>query len=384
MANEIESGLLVAALNKIDIDEAFGIVRDTYQGVLGTARMMGAERAIEGHRFAWLEMAVGAGGSAAAAAATDAATTVSVVDGSKFRAGMMVTPEGSDETMLVTAVSGNDLTVVRGVLGAAAAIPQDTVILIDSIGREENSLAENDTTVAPYEVENFFQTMDTGLEFSRRALATLQYGNTNDLTFQLGERVKQLGIQMNRALIRGAKLSTQIGGKTRTYTGGMRYFIDQAGSNVDAGGQALTLEQIDNINADLVARGGTADTIVVGIDKARELNALVSANYASQRLVDYQADKGSVTRLPSDLPLLGNVNQIVVDTHLNANELFIYDSSKLGIKYMAAGNANADGAWRTLDATQIGQDGQAVRILGDFGFEIRNADTHMARLHNLA
>ena len=121
----------------------------------------------------------------------------------------------------------------------------------------------------------------------------------------------------------------------------------------------------------------------MGINKARQINNLVSANYSSQRLSDWTSDEGSVMRLPTDLPLVGNVNTIVIDTNINDNELYIYDSSKLSIIPMASNNANASGDWRTLDATQPGQDGQRVRVLGDFGMEIRQSKTHMARLHNI-
>ena len=88
-------------------------------------------------------------------------------------------------------------------------------------------------------------------------------------------------------------------------------------------------------------------------------------------------------RLPSDLPLVGNVNQIVVDTNLGNDELFIFDSGMVQVVPMAAHNAENSGAWQTKDATQPGQDGERVRILGDFAVELRQSKTHMARLHNI-
>jgi len=51
---------------------------------------------------------------------------------------------------------------------------------------------------------------------------------------------------------------------------------------------------------------------------------------------------------------------------------------------MAANNANASGNWRTVDATQNGQDGQRTRVIGDFAMEIRQSKTHMARLSNIS
>jgi len=385
MANEQTSGVLAAALNNKVINEAFDIARSNRTGILQVVSMGGVRQAYDGYKMGWLDFRIDATSSALTAAALAAATTLSVVDGSKFRAGMLVSPAGSDEVILVTAVASNNLTVVRGFGGTTAAdIADETVITIDSVGRGENSLAENDGIFQPDNVENFFQTMDTAVEFSRRALATLQYGNTNDLAFQVSERIRQLTIKMDRALVRGRKATATVGGDTITYTGGLRYFLDQAGAqNIDNAAAALTLDAINDLNAEIVARGGQANTIAVGIRLARKLSALVSANYSSQRLGDWSADEGSLLRLPSDLPLVGNVNQIVVDTNLASDELVIFDSGMISVVPMAANNASESGAWQTKDATQNGQDGERTRILGDFAMEVRQSKTHMARLTNI-
>jgi hypothetical protein len=375
---------LSSVLNDKVINEAFEIARSNRTGILQAVGMGAPRTAFEGYKMGWLDMRVDATSSDTTAAALAAATTVAVADGSKFRAGMTVSPAGSEEVLLVTAVSGNNLTVTRGFGGTTAAdIASGDTITIDSVGREENSTAQNDGIFQPESVENFFQTMDTAVEFSRRALATIQFGNTNDLAFQVSERIRQLAIQMDRALVRGRKATASIGGETVTYTGGLRYYLDQTGAiKTDAAG-ALDLDKINAINAEIVSRGGTANTIAVGIKQARVLSALVAANYSSQRLGEFVADAGSLMTLPSDLPLVGNVNRIVVDTNLADDELIIMDNSMLSVVPMASGNAEANGAWRTVDATQNGQDGQRTRIIGDFAMEIRQSKTHMGRLYGL-
>lgn len=381
----ITSADLAALLNDKVINDAFEIARSNRTGILSTVAMGGARQAYDGYKMGWLDMRVDATSSTTTAQALAAATTIAVADGTKFRAGMTASPAGSDEVVLITAVSGNNLTVVRGFGSTTAAdIASGAVLTIDSVGREENSTAQNDGIFQPDPLENYFQTMDTAVEFSRRALATLQFGNTNDLTFQLSERIKQLATQLDRALVRGRKATATVGANTVTYTGGLRYFLDQAGAiKTDNSAAALTLDAINAINAEIVARGGTANTIAVGIKQARKLSALVSANYNSQRLADWSADSGSVLTLPSDLPLVGSVNRIVIDTNLNDAELVIFDSGMISVVPMASGNAAAGGNWRTVDATQPGQDGQRTRIIGDFAMEIRQSKTHMARLYNI-
>lgn len=387
MADPITSGLLAAALNDKVINEAFEIARSNRTGILSVVSMGAVRQAFEGYKMGWLDMRVDATASTANGAVLVGATTLPVAagDGKKFRAGMTISPTGSEEIILITAVSGDNLTVVRGFGGTtAAALTDGQVITIDSVGREENSLAQNDGIVQPDSVENFFQTMDTAVEFSRRALATIQFGNTNDLAFQVSERIRQLTIQMDRALVRGRKATATIGSDTVTYTGGLRYFLDQTGAiKTDNSAAVLTLDAINAVNAEIVARGGMANTIAVGIKQARKLSALVSANYSSQRLADWTSDEGSVLQLPSDLPLVGNVNRIVVDTNLADDELMIFDSGMISVVPMAAGNAEDSGAWQTKDATQNGQDGSRTRIIGDFAMEIRQSKTHMARLFNI-
>lgn len=387
MASSVTSGVLAAALNDKVINEAFEIARSNRIGILSSVAMGQPRQAYDGYKMSWLDMRVDATYSATSAAVLVGATTVPVTagTGSKFRAGMTLSPTGSQEVLLVAAVSGDDLTVVRGFGGTtAAALTSGQVLTIDSVGREENSLAALDGIFQPESVENFFQTMDTALDFSRRALSTLQFGSTNDLTFQLSERIRQLAIQMNRALVRGRRATATIGAKEVTYTGGMRFYTDQAGAiKTDNSAAVLTLDQINAINAEIVARGGTSNTIAVGLKQARKLSALVSANYNSQRLADWTADEGSVLTLPSDLPLVGNVNRIVVDTNLADDELMIFDSGMISVVPMNANNAKDSGAWRTLDSTQKGQDGESARVIGDFAMEVRQSKTHMARLFNI-
>lgn len=381
----ITSADLAALLNDKVINDAFMIARSNRTGILSTIGIGAPRQAYDGYKMGWLDMRVDATSSTTTAQALAAATTIAVADGTKFRAGMTASPAASDEVVLITAVSGNNLTVVRGFGGTTAAdIASGAVLTIDSVGREENSTAQNDGIFQPDPLENYFQTMDTAVEFSRRALATLQFGNTNDLTFQVAERIKQLATQLDRALVRGRKATATVGANTVTYTGGLRYFLDQAGAiKTDNSAAALTLDAINALNAEIVVRGGSANTIAVGIKQARKLHALVAANYNSQRLADWQADAGSVLTLPSDLPLVGSVNRIVIDTNLNDAELVIFDSGMISVVPMASGNAADGGNWRTVDATLPGQDGQRTRIIGDFAIEARQSKTHMARLYNI-
>jgi hypothetical protein len=381
----MNSNELLASLNADVMNEAFEIARTNIPGVIGTIKM-GASRIPEsGSKLSWMDMQISAGGDTVNGAIANNVTTLVVDDGSKFRAGMQISVKDSDEVMLVTAVSTNSLTVTRGFGGTTAvAIVDDAVVTIDSVGRGENSLGEDDGIVEPTPKDNLFQTFDTQLNFSRRMMATAQHGNMNSITTQISERMKQLMIQMNRALIKGRKATATVGSDSVTFVGGVKYYLDQTGAlNVDNSGAVLTETKLDDLSEAILLAGGTSDTIAVNTRLGRKLTALMRANFQSQRLSESQDDKGAVSRIVSDLPLVGNVNQIVIDTNLNDDELIMYDSSMIEIIPMGAGNGEQDGNWQTKDATAQGQDGVKVRIIGDFSFEIKQAETHFHRLYNI-
>ena len=381
---EITSGLLAQALDHKVIQDQFEIVRPDINGLIALAQFGTPVRPYEGSKISWLDMSVAADSTTVTTEAAAAATTLAVVDGSKIRVGMLLLNQATDEYIYVSGVSGNNLTVQRGVGGSTAAIiDADSVLSIESVAREENSTTDTDGIYQPVDVENYFQTMDTAVEMSRRSLATLQFGNTNDLTFQTQERISQLVIQMNKALMRGIKMEIGAGKDKRTFTGGLGYFLSQDGAiNVSHGGSALTLDAISELQAQIRSRGGYADTLVLGINDARKLQKLVNAEYKSARLGDFISDQGGLVRLPSDIPQIGGAAQIVIDTHMKDGELYLVNASRLRIVPMAQGNAGESGAWRTMDATQPGQDGQKVRIIGDFAMEIRDSKTHFAKLYN--
>ena len=377
----------LSELNMKVINPAFEVARTNLVGVLRTVSY-GTPRVPEtGATLKWQMQSIGAGGSTDAVGTLAAVTTITVASGEgvNFRKGMLISAKGSEEVIEVTAVTGDALTVVRGFGGTTAAdIPVDTVLTIDSVGREENSTGTDDTMLEPEVVFNYFQTMDTQLTFSRRALASAQIGNYNDMNFQIAERVEQLTIQMNRSLIRGVRATSSATGKPVTYSGGLTWFMNQAGAyTVDNSAAALTLTKLDDLTEQITLKGGTTNTIAVNTRLARVISGLLAATYTSARLSDSLNDKGDVTQITSDLPLIGNINRIVIDTNLNDDELIMYDSSKLSIIPMASGNGTNGGNWRTLDATQAGQDGEAIRIVGDFGLEFMSFKTHAARLRNI-
>ena len=385
------SNLLLAALTDKRINDVFDIVRRDRTGVLATIAMEAPLAPYEGYKGSWIDAYSGSDRVVVNGAIASGVTTLVTDASSVLRVGTIMTVPSSGEVIYVSAVaSTTSCTIQRSVGGVAAAVIADNeVLIIDSIARPENSTGEDDGIWQPETVENFFQTIDTQINMSRRAMATMTFGGTNDLNFQLEERIKQLAIKLDRMIINGQRFTTGTGDSLVSATGGFRFYNDLASASVaglksDAAGAALTQVMINNLNETIVTEGGTTNTLAVSIAKARDLHTIISANYSSERLADWSQDEGSIFQLPTDMPLIGNVNQIVIDTNLRDTEVMMYDSSKISIAPMSAGNGTEGGNWRTKDATAVGQDGSAARIIGDFMVKIRQSKSHMGLIHNLA
>lgn len=378
---------LLAELNAETINQSINIVRSRRPSVFGSIAGFASPEVMDSERkIQWLDYPINARADELAAAVTNVATSLTVVDGSKFRKRMVLLIESTGEQVVVADVVGNVLTVQRGYntggTGAAAAI--GAKVSIESTAREENSLADPDAIDQPTKAYNVVQTMDGNIEFSDDALKIAQYGNTNAMALQVSNQMMQLTYQLNNMIIGGTRGTFTVGGKTSYTSGGMRHFATQAGGiNVDNSGAALTLDQINAVYETIFNRGGVVNKIAVGTKLGRKLNALVSANYSSQRLSEWQSDQGSLISLPSDLPLFGGITDIVIDNTLGAKELFMYDASRIEVVPAAANQSDSDGGWKTLDATQKGQDGISARIIGKMTARFRDSKTHLARIHNI-
>lgn len=377
---------LVAALNRETLQESINIVRSRRPSVLGSIAGFAAPEIMSSDRkISWLDYKIDARSGLTTASALVGATTIAIDDGGKFRPRMILRNQRTDELVFVDSVSGNNLTVQRGALGStAAAVNSADQFWIESIGREENSLATMDAIDQPEKAYNLVQTMDFALEFSDDSLKIAQWGNTNNLSLQVANQMQQLTYQLNNAVINGRRGTVSLGGKDSYFTGGMRHYATQPGGiNVDNSAATLTLDQINAVYETVFNRGGMVSRIAVGTALGRKLTALVKANYDSTRLSEWQSDQGSLISLPSDLPLFGGVTNIVIDNTLKANELYMYDPTRIEIVPAAANQSDTDGGWQTKDATQPGQDGIAVRVIGKLALRFRDSKTHLARIHNI-
>lgn len=216
----------------------------------------------------------------------DNETAVDVTHGNYFPVGTIFRVE--EELMLVTSVSSNTLTVVRGFAGTTAAAHNTALnMYILSTAIMENQ----DTPLTPVtqgEVDyNYFQIIDEGIQFSNRADITPTYeskGNNarSRYEFELRKKMEDtLPVKLERTLIDGRRaLGT---GTSPSAMGGLlqsSFFT----TSTDLSGAPLTeYDLMENLQTvyNLVGREGGAGmgmTIVCSMFIKRVISSWYNAN----------------------------------------------------------------------------------------------------------
>ncbi|MHC4149952.1 MAG: SU10 major capsid protein, partial [Planctomycetota bacterium] len=136
-----------------------------------------------------------------------AADTDFVVEhGSRFRVGDQIQVEGSEELMLVTAINGNTLTVVRGYAGTTAENLADNQV-INILGNA--SLEGADKPGARFtnraRCGNYTQIFTATVEVSGTDMAAGQLGLADEMDYQKQERLRELIRDLENTVINGGQ-----------------------------------------------------------------------------------------------------------------------------------------------------------------------------------
>lgn len=324
----------------------------------------------------WLEDTLSPGRDVLTAAVADGtSTSLSVQTGTKFEEDMILAFEGYDELCYVTAVSGNTLTVTRGYGGTSSgAIANGTEVIIVSRPRPEGTDPGDDKGRQPDTEYNYTEIFDVTAKVSRTAQVVQQYGISNALDYQVQNHARNIARRMNNALIYGRRV--QRTASVNGSMGGILQFVGQSGGNVlDAAGQALTADILNNAIEEVVRDGGRPNILIANTNQARKISGFNAANLQVQRAD--QTAGNVVYRFVNDLPM-GIITQIVVDMNFPKNKVGILDTSRIRLVPLR------NSALRDMDATPNGADYFARRILGEYTAEIKNAKEAHGLITNLA
>ncbi len=304
------------------------------------------------------------------------ATALTVVNGSRFRAGDIVRPGTSSEIMLVTAVAGNVITVIRG-YGATNKFAITNGLPMTILGNA--ALEGDDAPSARFtnrvRRRNFTQIFTSSVQVSGSMQASRGYGVADELDYQKQERLRELLRDLENCVINGiAPAANQQGSTTvrRTMQGIMRSVVTNqfvVGQNGIPGGSGSSntdlSEDVLNAALRLIWEKSSAriDTILVGGQLKRRINSFIAGKRAyvpeDTRVRDmvgvYESDYG--------------IAKVVLSRWVPADAVILLDSSRVEVTPLQGRSF----FYKPLAATGDSESGQ---IIGEYTLTFRNENAH--------
>lgn len=310
-------------------------------------------------------------------------TTFTVENGDRFTIGDQIMLGGKAEVMLVTGVSGNDLTVVRQYGGStSAALADDDEIIILGNAALEGDDAPAVRFTNRVRKQNFTQIFTKAVEVSGSQSAVQSIGVEDELDYQKQERLRELLRDLENSVINGVAASSTPEGdsSTRRTMRGIQSFISThlfepgTGDMPDGGGAGsdeLT-EELLNAALRVVWEQSAAriDTIVCNGFQKRKINEFIATNQRFTQGTDrfrqmvevYESDFG--------------VCRVVMSRYVPAGEVLLLDSSRIDVLPLVGRSFQ----YKPLASTGDAERGQ---MLGEYTLEMRNEAAH-AKLFSLA
>ena len=294
-----------------------------------------------------------------------------VANGDRFRAGDQIQVVGSKELMLVTDVSSDTITVIRGYAGTTA----EEIVSGQAINILGNAALEGgDKPAARFtnrsRMGNFTQIFTAAVEVSGSDLAASQLGLADEMDYQKQERLRELLRDLENTVINGGAPSANPQGSSsvrRTMKGILSHLssnVFTAGTGGLPAGTALDEDKINYVLRKIWENSnGTIDTIVVGGFQKRKINSFLSAvrGYTSGETTY----RDGVSAYESDFGLC----KIVTTRWIPQDAVLLLDSSRVKVLPLAGRSFH----FKPLAATG---DAECGELIGEYTLELRNEAAH--------
>jgi hypothetical protein len=298
-------------------------------------------------------------------------TQFDVAYGSRFRIGDQIQVEGSRELMLVTNVSGNTLTVVRGYAGTT---PQGLVDLqvINILGNAALEGADKPAVrfTNRSRKSNYTQIFTAAVEVSGTDLAANQLGLADELDYQKQERLREMLRDLENTVINGGQPTANPQGSDavrRTMKGIIPYLATHAFSVGQSG--FPTGADLDETKINYVLRkiwensNSHIDLIVVNGYQKRKINAFLSGSRS------YGADDTTYRDMVSLYQSDFGVCRIVATRWIPQDMVLLLDSSRIGVLPLAG---------RSFHFKPLASAGdyECGELIGEYTLELKNEAAH--------
>lgn len=303
-------------------------------------------------------------------------TTLIVDNGDRFRVGDLVRPEGFTEVMLVTAITANQITVVRGYGGTLAATLADNLKLhIIGNAALEGANAPAARFVGRSRKQNYTQIFAASVSVSGTMQAVRAHGIADEVDYQKQERLRELLRDLENTVINGVSpASDQQGSSTvrRSMNGisalvtsnrfvpGISGFPDGGGTSGDGLTEELINEGLKKI---WEQSSGAVDTILVNGNQKRAFNQLVDGR--RQYSADDEKYRNMVNYYESDF----GVCRVVVSRWVPSDAVFLLDSSRMQVMPLQGRSFG----YKALSSAGDSVEGQVV---GEYTLEMKNEAAH--------
>jgi len=303
-------------------------------------------------------------------------TTIEVDDGSRFRVGDLVRPADGPEVMLVTGVSSDTLTVVRGYgTTISVSLTEDMVLTILGNAALEGAEAPDARFTNRTRKSNYTQIFTAAVEVSGSMQAVRAHGIADELDYQKQERMRELLRDLENCVINGAAPTSNPQGSSsvRRSMNGIIHSIEtnqfQPGVGAIPGGSGggsdgLTEEVLNAALREVwEASSGPIDTIVCGGVQKRRINGFLTSSRRYGPSDERYNDMVSVYE--SDF----GVCRVVVSRWMPADSLLLLDSSRMEVMPLEGRSFH----YKTLASTGDAATGQ---VIGEYTLEMRNENAH--------
>jgi hypothetical protein len=328
-------------------------------------------------KHSWMEDSLNANSVVSAEAMDGSETDLDVATGQgvRLRPGSLirnVSEAGKTEVMMVTGVSGDTATVVRG-YGSTSAETHSTgaTFRIINNAAQEGQDAPADESKIRTKVSNYTQIFQKGIQISYTLRAVLQAGVADEYTHQVSRRLMEVMRELDSTLILGISGSTQGSDTVYRTMGGLLEYASQVGGNVTTTSEALTLSVVNDMCKQIWDDGGYPNFILVGGKQKRAISTFDQ----SARRSSYDGNVAGyvVDKVVTDL---GFMLDVIVDPWVPDDTIVIGDINKIKVMPLR------DSAMRVEDIAKTGASYKG-QIYGEYTAEFRNALETLAFHNNL-
>jgi hypothetical protein len=269
------------------------------------------------------------------------------------------------EYMLVTAVSGDVCTIVRG-YGSTTAATHASGAVVHIIAQMEHEGAEGKKAVtkARTRPSNFVQTFSRTVEISGIQEAIKKLGGvTSEVNYQIIKSMRQLALELEKTLIMGVKSQVGDGASTFRTMGGLWAMI-QTNKTSDSG--SIDTTAIEEDIRTIWNSGGVPKVIITSGKMAQDISTLYSTRIQNDILTTIGG--ASVTSIINPLgigPIAIIPHRLVAD-----GEYFMLDTSRIALGYLRPFHMKPLANYGDADKRWIG---------GDYTLELMNEKAHAHR-----